>query len=320
MSSCRVCQQEGAVIVEESALISITCPNCGCFSLTRSVKEAVCELLPDGVTRALVSWAIRRGGSKHRPFLLTIDVVSRIRSTERLPSVMEKCNLVLEALEAEQRHPGELIILDYSHWRARTAALDPDEVQFLFQSLEAQDLVTGNIYDSSATVRLSLRGWATLDEMKRSAVRTRRAMVAMPFGNEHLDRVLNEVFRPAVRRTGFQLYRLDDEPTAGLIDNRLRVAIRTARFLIVELTLSNQGAYWEAGFAEGVGKPVIYTCDKRFFDKAAPYEGCSGVHFDVNHHQHVLWQPDNVMAAENALVAAIRATLPSEANLEDERT
>ncbi|HKZ18950.1 MAG TPA: hypothetical protein VJQ57_02455 [Acidimicrobiia bacterium] len=303
----------------EASAIRINCPNCGVFEISRSLRKAIYEQLPDRLTRALVSWVIHRGGgTESRPYILNTDVVSRIRATQRLPSVMEKCNLALEALEAAQNHPGESVALEYSHWRARTAALDPDEVQFIFKSLEDQDLVTGDIQDAIARLRLSLRGWVALEEMRRSGVRTRRAMYAMPFGNDLLDRVLKEVFRPACRRTGFQPYRLDDEPKAGLIDNRLRVSIRTARFLLVELTLSNAGAYWEAGFAEGLGKPVIYTCDKRFFDKSPPYEDRKGVHFDVNHHQHVLWHPDQLKAAEDALVATIRATLPGEAKLDDE--
>jgi nucleoside 2-deoxyribosyltransferase len=60
--------------------------------------------------------------------------------------------------------------------------------------------------------------------------------------------------------------------------------IRMCRFLIADLTCGNQGAYWEAGYAEGLGKPVIYTCNKSYFDK-------EGTHFDTNHHQTVLWDP-----------------------------
>jgi nucleoside 2-deoxyribosyltransferase len=63
-----------------------------------------------------------------------------------------------------------------------------------------------------------------------------------------------------VAATGFILRRLDDEPKAGLIDDRMRAEIQASRFVIVDLTHMNRGAYWEAGYAEGLGKPVIYTC------------------------------------------------------------
>lgn len=124
--------------------------------------------------------------------------------------------------------------------------------------------------------------------------------------------LVEKYFRPAIRQAGFALTRIDDEPEAGLIDNRLLVKIRLARFLIADLTHGNQGAYWEAGFAEGLGKPVIYTCRKDVFDdpKTKP-------HFDTNHHQTVLWEDSNPEKAAENLKATIRNTLPGEAVMED---
>ena len=41
----------------------------------------------------------------------------------------------------------------------------------------------------------------------------------------------------------------------------MRVQIRASRFVICDLTHGNRGAYWEAGFAEGIGRPVIFVCE-----------------------------------------------------------
>ena len=59
--------------------------------------------------------------------------------------------------------------------------------------------------------------------------------------------------------------------------------IRTSRFLIADLTHENPGAYWEAGYAEGLGKPVIYTCEKKKFENQVK------THFDTNHHLTLQW-------------------------------
>jgi nucleoside 2-deoxyribosyltransferase len=83
--------------------------------------------------------------------------------------------------------------------------------------------------------------------------------MAMQFDSE-MDRVVKDCFKPAVARTGFELRVLTDGQPAGSIDDQLRVALRTSRFVIADLTHDNNGAYWEAGFAEGLGRPVIYTC------------------------------------------------------------
>ena len=133
--------------------------------------------------------------------------------------------------------------------------------------------------------------------------------MAMKFGDPELNEVIEKIFRPAVAQTGFELRVLTDVPKAGLIDDRLRVEIRRSRFLIADITHKNLGAYWEAGFAEGLGKPVIYTCKKEEFDIGAS-------HFDTNHHLTVMWHEDSAQVAED-LKATIRATLPGEARLED---
>jgi nucleoside 2-deoxyribosyltransferase len=68
----------------------------------------------------------------------------------------------------------------------------------------------------------------------------------------------------------------------GVIDNIMREKIRDAAFVLVDLSHDNAGAYWEAGYAEGLGKPVLYLCEQNKFDE-------SKTHFDVNHCTTVMW-------------------------------
>jgi nucleoside 2-deoxyribosyltransferase len=117
-----------------------------------------------------------------------------------------------------------------------------------------------------------------------------------------------------VRKTDFELRRLDEGQGAGLIDDQLRVLIRTSRFLVCDLTHGNRGAYWEAGYAEGLGKPVIYTCRRDVFeDRSDP----NHPHFDTNHWVTVIWETADPAAAARKLKDTVRATLPAEARLID---
>jgi hypothetical protein len=159
---------------------------------------------------------------------------------------------------------------------------------------------------------LSFSGWERFHDLTRRTTESRRAFMAMEFGDQDLDAFFLNVLKPAVAATGFELRRLDEGAPAGLIDDRLRVEIRASRFLIAELTHQNRGAYWEAGFAEGIDKPVIYICRKDVFDDKS-----KGPHFDTNHHLTVVWVPGSLDDAAKRLKDTIRATLPSEAKLED---
>ena len=124
--------------------------------------------------------------------------------------------------------------------------------------------------------------------------------MAMPFNKPDLDAVWFPKLREAVAQTGFTLKRTLDEPKPGLIDISMREQIKRARFLIVELTHANNGAYWEAGFAEGLGKPVIYT--RRTESERA--------HFDVEHSWRVDWTEDTMDKALKHLQDIIRNALP----------
>jgi nucleoside 2-deoxyribosyltransferase len=135
--------------------------------------------------------------------------------------------------------------------------------------------------------------------------------MAMKFNEADLDSAVESHFKPAVAATGFELRKINDGQAAGLIDDKLRVAIRQSRFVVADLTHHNNGAYWEAGYAEGLGKPVIYTCRKDVFEDKR-----HGTHFDTNHHLTVVWEPGELDVAAQQLQDTIRATLPDEAQQE----
>jgi hypothetical protein len=117
-------------------------------------------------------------------------------------------------------------------------------------------------------------------------------------------------FKEAVKATGFDLRILDESLRTGLIDDQMRVKIRQSKFALVDLTHGNQGAYWEAGFAEGLGRQVIYLCEKNHWDK-------NKTHFDTNHLTTVPWSMDTIEADMKKLKATIRASFPAEAEMKD---
>ena len=89
----------------------------------------------------------------------------------------------------------------------------------------------------------------------------------------------------------------------------MREEIQNAELVVADLTHDNPGAYWEAGYAEGLGKPVIYTCEKTKFEQQK-------THFDTNHLLTIQWDPENPAKAAEELKATIRATLPHLAKLQ----
>jgi len=79
------------------------------------------------------------------------------------------------------------------------------------------------------------------------------------------------------------------------IDDRILGAIRQSRFVIVDMTGQRNSVYFEAGFAEGLAVPVIWTCHED--------EEQKGLAFDTRQNGHLLWKTPEQLHAE--LVARI---------------
>jgi hypothetical protein len=197
-------------------------------------------------------------------------------------------------------------------------ARSPAGFQLVLEHLFECGLVTGNQSKTMsggdrAHATLTFAGWDHYESLRRGGRVYRKAFMAMQFGDALLDQVLKDVFKPSALLAGFDLLKLTDRPKAGLIDNRMRVEIQSCDFVVADLSHDNLGAYWEAGYAEGLGKPVIYTCEKSKFEQAK-------THFDTNHHLTILWDSTSPGSCSQEFVATIRATLPHLANMSDDTT
>lgn len=152
-------------------------------------------------------------------------------------------------------------------------------------------------------VDLTLNGWERYDAGKRGQLDGNYGFIAMQFNENELDFFVENVVKPAVKEeTGYDLVSMNDVSRAGIIDNIMRAQIEGASFVIADLTHDNLGAYWEAGYAEGLGKPVIYICEKKKFETGT-------IHFDTNHCTTVPWSKNDDGVFCRKLTATILRSL-----------
>ena len=149
----------------------------------------------------------------------------------------------------------------------------------------------------SQSVQLTEKGENEyLKEVSRR--RSNIVFVAMAYGKDRTEKFYHSVLYPTIKKLKLQPFRMDtDNSKAGLIDNAMLYNIQTSKFVIAELSDKNPGAYWEAGYAEGLGIKVIYACEKKQFKKK--------LHFDVNHRNTVLWEEGDPQKAKEKLRAVI---------------
>jgi hypothetical protein len=294
------------------------CPRCGKFTLG-DLALALVEHA-DARQRTVTSYTIRRmQQADKRPPRISSDDLKIIWQTERLPTPPQQASLLILFLGRMQPSGSDPLLIAPERLEAEIWCALPKESgtaawRYIADYLKEERLITygfAGARNEQLSVMLTLPGWSRYEELQRQTSNSRTAFMAMKFGKPELDEIFRDHLIPTVDATGFRLERLDTNPKPGLIDTRMEVEIRAARFMIADLTHGSYGAYWEAGFAAGLGKPVFYTCEKEYF-------GANGSHFDTNHHYTVLWEAAAPQKAMEELKAAIRRSLPADAKLRDD--
>ena len=323
LEACPICKtklsNEKSPEMQEEAY-EIHCSNCGKYQVSRNYYD---DFLDSNILKnpqlAILSHAIQRMQSNGSQHLINEELASKILRSTTLPTATEQLDNLVLYLGQNLTEPGQKIkILNRDMMRATLGSITAEGSEWVIEQAIELGLMQGTIFHTVAgsepvqNATLSISGWQRFMELQTTVSGSKRAFMAMKFGDTELENVFLSCFKPAAKLAGYELYKLDDQPTAGLIDDRLRLEIRTSRFLIADLSHANNGAYWEAGYAEGLGRPVIYTCKQSVFDNK---NSELRPHFDTNHYLIVPWDTSDLQKAADTLTTTIRATLPSEAIL-----
>ncbi len=96
-------------------------------------------------------------------------------------------------------------------------------------------------------------------------------------------------FDPGIRAAGYRPLRIDGKEHINGISDEIIAEIRRSRFIVADYTLTNNGVYFEAGVAVGLGIPVIGTCRADFLNK---------LHFDIRHINTIRWESVDQLARD----------------------
>ena len=238
-------------------------------------------------------------------FTITRDTLDWLRSNAALPARATQAANIIRYIGDEVSRSGRPIDKLPIHFHAIIGATSHDSGYRLLRELEERGML--KLQASSVAgpreIDLTLGGWQAYEVERRGKFKSNYGFIAMRFNDAKLDPFVKEVVKPAVKdRLGYDLVDMRDVARAGVIDNIMRTQIRDSAFVIVDLTHDNPGAYWEAGYAEGLGKPVIYICEKTKFEAGE-------THFDTNHCTTVPWSRDDDDGFRAELVATLRRSL-----------
>jgi nucleoside 2-deoxyribosyltransferase len=127
---------------------------------------------------------------------------------------------------------------------------------------------------------LTMEGWNQVQPLPRSGGIPGRCFVAMWFSDE-TRAVYESGIRPAIADAGFEPIRIDQKEHNNEIPDEIMAEIRNCQFMVADFTGQRAGVYYEAGFATGLGRPVVWCCRE---------DEIGNLHFDTNHKNHIAWR------------------------------
>jgi hypothetical protein len=305
---CTVCQANANILKFDFRVGTVVdCSRCGDYEIDRVVADDFPLPLEDEKLKALARFLIRKLQRQGRA-KLTKEFFASLKE-KSLPNFAELCdNVLLWLTRHMDGHLGTRVYHSFeknnSNILEEVGALDQVDGYWAIDALASEGLIKFEKISDGFASTMTPVGWRRVEELQRAHIGSRFAFFARKFVNADLDRVYSNCLTPAVRQTGYDLRTVTQK--AGHIDAIIEDEIRRCRFLIADLSDANAGAYWEAGFAEGLRKPVIYICRETV-----------QTHFDTDHRHTVRWDLANLSDTAKRLKAVIRNTLLGDANQND---
>ena len=150
---------------------------------------------------------------------------------------------------------------------------------------------------ASSDWRLTAKGRLRVEALERSSDASTTGFAAMWFAQEVLPAWEGGI-RPGIADAGFDPVRIDGIEHVNRIDDEIMLRIRAARFVVADFTGHRGGVYFEAGYALGLGLPVLWTCRR---------DAMADLHFDIRQYNCIDWAtPDEL---HRRLAARIIATV-----------
>ena len=121
-----------------------------------------------------------------------------------------------------------------------------------------------------------------------------KCFVASAFGKDDVDAVYDKCISLTLKQRSIKPLRVDRVEHNDDIDSKIFELLDTADIVIADLTYARPSVYYEAGYASGNGKPVIYTArNDHFKARDSDPEGLVRVHFDLQMRNIIPWSKPN---------------------------
>lgn len=123
--------------------------------------------------------------------------------------------------------------------------------------------------------------WEILENLQKTEVGNKRAFVAMWF-DESMNDYYKDGIKKAIEEAGYVPVRIDLQDFNEKICDEIIAEIKRTKFLIADFSKLRSGVFFEAGFAKGLGREVIFTVREADIEELK-------LHFDTRQYNHIVY-------------------------------
>lgn len=307
---CPVCCYEYAdkTVFQEDSAVYYKCPICGNFEMRTTgvvLRKFNRNHLAAYMFYRKKSTRIYTGRSdeecqrlKHLNGMSLLHINENIIENWYPKRFAERIEFILLYLEKHIPHIGQQItlrdqeldsLLFIDRFEDDGTPRDKEECRAEFEYLWRYLRENGYIFcnklsscedDYTYEFSLTPKSYLEIEKMQKTRVYSKKAFIAMQFGEK--TEVLRKAIKEGISDAGYIPILIDEVLHNNSITPEIFKQIRDSRFVVVDLTHGNQGAYLEEGYAIGLGKEVIQLCRKG-----------TKLHFDTAQINTIIWSDES---------------------------
>lgn len=263
------------------------CPNCGVYNIEQEAFDDIPNenfFIKNAVKKYLVSGYLRElyeKGLKHE--LITNKNYQTLFMKSEIPNtIQDKIDKFILILYKRTKYIYQELQFNIVQQPAVAYAKDNQEFDNIIKVLDDNGIISGKTTFGREvrTFYLSLRGIKYAEELLKHSTESKQGFVAMWFAKD-MEYIFDDFISKAIQDAGFDPCIIRNVEHNDDICDEIIAQIRKSKFLIADTTGHRNGVYYEAGFAYGLGLPVIWTCRE---------DDLKNAHFDVNHNNFIVWK------------------------------
>lgn len=283
----------------------------GGYVINRSLIDSIYHPWPPEDKARLTTWLIDQRKLGYTRPEITWEALESIKGKPPLP-IHERAVRLLRFIAEKTPTLGTYLTLEedpnsmdpfseespfhlFLEFFAYSESIEVDSVLFLLGHLLEQGWLypdvggvssyvqAYSVYEIPRMLMVTVAGHSMLEE-RRVQPDSAQAFIAMWF-DPSMGEVREKGIKAGVQDAGYKPLVIDEEYFPGKIDDEIIAEIRRSRFLVADFTHGDDGVRgavsYEAGFAYGLDKPVIFTCK---------VDQVGSLPFDTRQYSHILWK------------------------------